>query len=128
MVCSTYRIKFCQLKTCYKRIKTHHAHALNMSKESKFLSRVLRHEPELIGLTLGPGGWVQVDELLRGMKRAGHRLSPDAAQELVHLDPSAGAKRQPDQVGLMAQDARQELALFGHLHALRVRFPHHRRH
>lgn len=37
-----------------------------------------------------------------------------AAQELVHLDPSAGAKRQSDQIGLMAQHARQELALFGH--------------
>ena len=54
-----------------------------MSKESKFLSRVLRHEPDLIGLTLGPGGWVQVDELLRGMKRAGHRLSPDALRQIV---------------------------------------------
>ncbi|MCA0964973.1 RNA 2'-phosphotransferase [Salipiger bermudensis] len=54
-----------------------------MSKESKFLSRVLRHEPDLIGLTLGHGGWVQVDELLRGMKRAGHRLSPDALRQIV---------------------------------------------
>ena len=54
-----------------------------MSKESKFLSRVLRHEPDLIGLTLGPGGWVQVDELLRGMKRAGHRLYPDALRQIV---------------------------------------------
>ncbi|EIE48598.1 phosphate acetyltransferase, partial [Citreicella sp. 357] len=54
-----------------------------MSKESKFLSRVLRHEPDLIGLTLGTGGWVQVDELLRGMKRAGHRLSPDALRQIV---------------------------------------------
>jgi len=42
-----------------------------MSKESKFLSRVLRHEPELVGLTLGTGGWVLVDDLLRGMKKAG---------------------------------------------------------
>lgn len=34
-----------------------------MSKESKFLSRVLRHEPDLIGLTLGPGGWVVMARL-----------------------------------------------------------------
>jgi putative RNA 2'-phosphotransferase len=31
---------------------------------SKFLSRHLRHAPEDLGLTLQPGGWVGVDELL----------------------------------------------------------------
>lgn len=54
-----------------------------MSKESKFLSRVLRHEPDLIGLTLGLGGWVQVDSLLRGMKRAGYRISQDTLRQIV---------------------------------------------
>ena len=33
-------------------------------KVSKFLSRYLRHEPERLGLTLQPGGWAGVDELL----------------------------------------------------------------
>ena len=56
-----------------------------MSKESKFLSRVLRHEPELVGLTLGTGGWVLVDDLLRGMKKAGHRLKRDDL-ELIMAD------------------------------------------
>ena len=28
---------------------------------SKFLSLILRHEPERVGLTLGGGGWVSVD-------------------------------------------------------------------
>lgn len=46
-----------------------------MSKKGKFLSRVLRHEPELVELDLG--GWVLVDALLRGMKHAGHRLKLD---------------------------------------------------
>lgn len=54
-----------------------------MSRASKTLARVLRHEPELAGLTLGPGGWVAADELLRGMKRAGHRLRPEELRELV---------------------------------------------
>ena len=31
---------------------------------SKYLSKHLRHEPERLGLTLAPGGWVGVDELL----------------------------------------------------------------
>lgn len=46
-----------------------------MNRESKFLSRVLRHEPELVDLTLGPDGWVLVDDLLHGMKKVGHRLN-----------------------------------------------------
>src|SRR5690606_20981728 len=47
-----------------------------MSKTSKFLSRILRHEPELAGLTLGPGGWVPVADLLRRLRRAGYRITP----------------------------------------------------
>ncbi|MEM8852524.1 MAG: RNA 2'-phosphotransferase, partial [Pseudomonadota bacterium] len=31
---------------------------------SKFLSLVLRHAPQEVGVTLGPGGWVRVDDLL----------------------------------------------------------------
>ena len=34
-------------------------------KTSKYLSRHLRHQPERIGLTLEPGGWVRVEDLLR---------------------------------------------------------------
>ncbi|MEM7445721.1 MAG: RNA 2'-phosphotransferase [Pseudomonadota bacterium] len=54
-----------------------------MSKQSKFLSLILRHKPDLAGLKLGPGGWVQVDDLLRGMKNAGHALRPDELRTLV---------------------------------------------
>jgi len=54
-----------------------------MSKESKFLAFVLRHDPSSIGLELGPGGWVPVDALLKGMRRAGHPLSRDALETLV---------------------------------------------
>lgn len=54
-----------------------------MSRESKLLSRILRHEPGLAGLTLGPGGWVPVDDLLRGMKRAGHPLRREDLHRIV---------------------------------------------
>jgi putative RNA 2'-phosphotransferase len=36
----------------------------NLVKISKFLSKHLRHTPERLGLTLAPGGWVAVEELL----------------------------------------------------------------
>ena len=32
--------------------------------KSKFLSLVLRHEPERVGIRLDESGWVAVDELL----------------------------------------------------------------
>jgi len=37
---------------------------MNAVKVSKYLSRVLRHEPERIGITLDDAGWVDVDVLL----------------------------------------------------------------
>src|SRR4051794_38827667 len=50
---------------------------------SKFLSRHLRHAPEDLGLTLQPGGWVEVDDLLAGCKRAGLPLSRAELDEVV---------------------------------------------
>jgi RNA:NAD 2'-phosphotransferase (TPT1/KptA family) len=36
-------------------------------KLSKTLSHLLRHEPEVYGLSLAAEGWVQVDALLRAL-------------------------------------------------------------
>ncbi|MDE4099728.1 RNA 2'-phosphotransferase [Phaeobacter gallaeciensis] len=54
-----------------------------MTRQSKLLSRILRHEPDLVGLTLGRGGWIQVDDLLRALKKAGHRITRDALHQIV---------------------------------------------
>lgn len=42
---------------------------------SKFLSYVLRHEPEAIGLSLDPGGWADIDELLECARAEGRPVS-----------------------------------------------------
>lgn len=57
-----------------------------MSDESKFLSCILRDQPDIIGLTLGRGGWVRLDELLRGMKKTRHRITSDATRQIVAQD------------------------------------------
>lgn len=44
---------------------------------SKFLSKHLRHAPEALGLTLQPGGWVPVDDLLAASDRAGFPIRYD---------------------------------------------------
>jgi putative RNA 2'-phosphotransferase len=57
-----------------------------MSSDSKFLSRVLRHEPELIDIRLDPNGWVQVDELLRSLKKAGRKITERQLVEIVETN------------------------------------------
>ena len=41
---------------------------------SKFLSLHLRHRPERLGLTLGPGGWVEIDDLLKSSAAHGFSI------------------------------------------------------
>ncbi|MGW1465297.1 RNA 2'-phosphotransferase [Streptomyces sp. NPDC002308] len=51
-------------------------------KVSKYLSKHLRHQPERIGLTLDPNGWVDVAELLEAAAR--HHF-PITRAELEHV-------------------------------------------
>lgn len=50
---------------------------------SKFISLVLRHQPETARLTLEPGGWVPIDDLLSGAAAAGMRFTRDELEEVV---------------------------------------------
>jgi putative RNA 2'-phosphotransferase len=55
-----------------------------MSKEiSKFLSYVLRHAPESIGLSLDANGWADVRELLTRARKAGRHIELATLQEVV---------------------------------------------
>lgn len=40
-----------------------------MKETSKFLSLILRHKPEVIGITLDEHGWADVEELIAGMNK-----------------------------------------------------------
>lgn len=50
---------------------------------SKFLSYVLRHRPEEVGLELDASGWVHVDELIRKCGAAGRTFDRKTLDELV---------------------------------------------
>lgn len=52
-------------------------------KLSKFLSLVLRHKPETIGLTLDAQGWASVPELLSKAEARGRKLSLEKLKEIV---------------------------------------------
>lgn len=50
---------------------------------SKFLSKHLRHEPDDLGLTLEPGGWVLVEDLLAGAATIGFPISREELEQVV---------------------------------------------
>ena len=52
-------------------------------KHSKFLSYVLRHKPESIGITLDDNGWVEVSVLLKASKASGQNISLELLKEIV---------------------------------------------
>lgn len=47
------------------------------------MSKYLRHEPQALGLGLGPGGWVPVDALLAASARRGFPISREELDEVV---------------------------------------------
>ncbi len=55
----------------------------NIVSTSKFLSLVLRHQPDKIGLVLDEAGWVPVDQLLARLVDAGKPLSMERLREVV---------------------------------------------
>ena len=57
---------------------------------SKFLSLILRHEPERVGLSLSDAGWIGVDELLRAINQHGIALTLD---QLKHIVATSDKKR-----------------------------------
>ena len=59
----------------------------NLTKLSKFLARILRHKPEMIGISLDAHGWADVDALLNGMNRNGTaQIDRKILEEIVRTD------------------------------------------
>ncbi|MFM9381438.1 RNA 2'-phosphotransferase [Pseudomonas sp. UV AK001] len=54
-----------------------------LDETSKFLSFVLRHEPQAIGLTLDSEGWANIDALIDGAARDGRTLDRTLIENVV---------------------------------------------
>ncbi|MCC7337280.1 MAG: RNA 2'-phosphotransferase [Pirellulaceae bacterium] len=50
---------------------------------SKFLSLVLRHRPEVVGMQLDAEGWLPIDELIANANARGNRLSLELVHDVV---------------------------------------------
>lgn len=57
-----------------------------LTKYSKFLSYVLRHKPESIGIALDENGWVDVSLLLEASRAAGQDISSDLLRVIVETN------------------------------------------
>jgi putative RNA 2'-phosphotransferase len=55
-------------------------------KLSKYLAKYLRHSPQEIGLTVGLGGWVPVDDLLAAAEKNGFSITYDELIECVETN------------------------------------------
>jgi len=56
---------------------------MDITALSKFLSYVLRHHPEDIGLELDDRGWAEVSELIKKSQDEGRNLDQDAIQQII---------------------------------------------
>ncbi|MFJ9846210.1 RNA 2'-phosphotransferase [Kitasatospora sp. NPDC101155] len=71
-------------------------------RTSKVLSRILRHEPELVGITLDGSGWVGIDVLLAALAAKGR---PVTRAELDHVVATNNKRRfgySPDGLSIRA--------------------------
>jgi putative RNA 2'-phosphotransferase len=57
-----------------------------LTKISKYLSFILRHHPESIGLRLDPERWASVDELVKNANSNGKSITLAQVQDVVALD------------------------------------------
>jgi putative RNA 2'-phosphotransferase len=67
-----------------------------LTTTSKFLSLVLRHHPEKIGLTLDDQGWVEIDALLAAANRSGKRLTRPLLERVVRENDKQRFAISPD--------------------------------
>lgn len=81
---------------------------------SKFLSLILRHEPERVGLTLDEAGWMGVDELLAAVNRHGVALT---AEGLKHIVATSDKQR-----FAVSEDGRRIRASQGHSVAVDLQY------
>ena len=59
---------------------------MNLTKVSKFISLILRHKPEEIGIELDKNGWADVKKLIKGVAGTYPGFNIDILEEIVKTD------------------------------------------
>ena len=58
---------------------------MGLKETSKFISLILRHKPEAIGISLDEHGWADVEELIKGIART-RDFDMEMLEEIVRTD------------------------------------------
>lgn len=58
---------------------------MSITKTSKYISLILRHKPETIGISLDEYGWADVKDLIDGVNKT-HKLDMKMLEEIVETD------------------------------------------
>ena len=58
---------------------------MTLKDTSKFISLILRHKPETIGISLDEHGWAKVDELIEGIAKT-QKFDMEMLEEIVRSD------------------------------------------
>ena len=66
------------------------------TKLSRFLSMILRHHPEVIGIELDSHGWADIDRLIEGVNRSGKYIDRDLLEKIVAEDKKQRYSISPD--------------------------------
>ena len=83
---------------------------MSNNSTSKYISLILRHKPEVIGITLDEHGWANVDELLAGVSRT-HPLDMAGLEEIVSTDEKQRYSFNEDKTLIRANQGQDSLLL-----------------
>lgn len=60
---------------------------MDMKKTSVFISLILRHKPDVVGISLDEHGWANVQELINGINKTGkYSIDMPMLEEIVRTD------------------------------------------
>lgn len=59
---------------------------MNLTSASKYLSLILRHKPETIGILLDQHGWADVDQVIQGISKTYSGFTLETLKEIVDTD------------------------------------------
>lgn len=59
---------------------------MNLQNISRYMSLILRHKPDVIGISLDEHGWAVVDDLINGIARNNEGFNMEMLEEIVRTD------------------------------------------
>lgn len=78
-----------------------------LTRISKYLSFILKHNPESIGMQLDPEGWLNVDELIANANANGKSITLEQLREVVASNDQQRFALSDDGLRIRASDSQR---------------------